>query len=418
MAIQGLRTTTNFATDERPKNWREGILYLYPNGKAPLTALTAQMKSRTVDDPEFNWWEKVLQSRRIQLAGSITAVTTQWTVAAASGGQGGAKQVKLGDVLLNLATSEKVIVEADPTSDTVLTVSRGQGGTTATLITITTAGQDNWFYIIGNVNQEGSEAPTGVNYDPTKVYNYTQIFRDTFEATNTALKTRLRTVAAAKEAKRECLETHSNGLEKAFFFGSRLETTRSGNPARMTGGLTQYIPAANTFIWGTATASSSYDGGTKFEDLEDIMQWMFRFGSTEKMVFAGDVFLMNLQRLIRNAKGIHWDLKSDKEFGMNVTRVTCPFGTFVMKQHPLFTQMAGGTTGTAYYYGVNSWGFVVDMANIQYVYVKDRDTQYQPDLQSNGVDGLKSGYLTECGLEISQADTHGVIKSFVSYTAE
>lgn len=54
MAINGLRTTANFVTDQRPKNWRETILLLYPNGKAPLTALTSLMKSEKTDDPEFN----------------------------------------------------------------------------------------------------------------------------------------------------------------------------------------------------------------------------------------------------------------------------------------------------------------------------------------------------------------------------
>ena len=39
MAVAGLRGTGDWATDERPKNFREMILWRNPNGMAPLTAL-------------------------------------------------------------------------------------------------------------------------------------------------------------------------------------------------------------------------------------------------------------------------------------------------------------------------------------------------------------------------------------------
>ena len=50
----GLRASDDFVSNERPTSWRENILYLYPNGMAPLTALTAMMPTETVDDPQFN----------------------------------------------------------------------------------------------------------------------------------------------------------------------------------------------------------------------------------------------------------------------------------------------------------------------------------------------------------------------------
>ena len=47
-AIAGLRGTGDFGTDERPKDFREGILRLRPNGNAPIFALTKKKKSRTI----------------------------------------------------------------------------------------------------------------------------------------------------------------------------------------------------------------------------------------------------------------------------------------------------------------------------------------------------------------------------------
>ena len=59
----GMRGSGSFAADQRPKNWREMILYLYPNGSAPLTAMLSKMGESSVDDPEFNWWTKDLQTQ-------------------------------------------------------------------------------------------------------------------------------------------------------------------------------------------------------------------------------------------------------------------------------------------------------------------------------------------------------------------
>jgi hypothetical protein len=52
-AFLGMRGTGSWATDQRPKSYRELILMLYPNGTAPLTAIMSKLKSEVVTDPEF-----------------------------------------------------------------------------------------------------------------------------------------------------------------------------------------------------------------------------------------------------------------------------------------------------------------------------------------------------------------------------
>jgi hypothetical protein len=49
----GMRGNGDWVTDQRPKNWRETILFLYPNGSMPLTAIMSKMKSEKTDDPSF-----------------------------------------------------------------------------------------------------------------------------------------------------------------------------------------------------------------------------------------------------------------------------------------------------------------------------------------------------------------------------
>ena len=135
MAIQGLRDTSNFVTDQRPKNWREGILLLEPNGTAPLFALTSVMKTKTTDDPEFNWWDKIQPSQRLTLVtdGSGNLATGDTTLTLTSG----ASQLKDGHLLYLEESSEIVLVNGDPSSETSVNVIRGYAGTSAAAITAT-----------------------------------------------------------------------------------------------------------------------------------------------------------------------------------------------------------------------------------------------------------------------------------------
>jgi hypothetical protein len=382
----------NFVTGQRPLNWREGILLLYPNGKAPLTALTAAMKQNSTDDPEFNWWEKIAPTRRVVLSAAITNVQTNIPVVA------GAFQYKIGDILMLEATGELMRVTSAPTVDTAITaVTRGFGGGTPAAVDPTT-GNPN-IIDTGSAYEEGSDAPSGVNFDPTKVRNYTQIFRNTLEATRTAMKTRLRTGDAVREAKRECLEMHSIDMERAFFFGKAIETTVNSKPARMTGGVLSFVDPSNVIDLSNAGA------GTDMLDLENAMYTLFRYGSTEKVAFCGNRAALTINQIVRK-NATMYITPGIKEYGMNIWRLTSPFGDLVVKSHPLFNQMTSG----ANYTGMEANLVVLDMAEIIYRNMADSDTKYETDLQLPGQDSLKSGYLTECGLEVHFPLAHGYVK--------
>jgi hypothetical protein len=406
MAIQGLRTSENFVANARPQNWREGVLKLYPNGDAPLFALTNLMKSRTVDDPQFNWWEKAMETHRFALGANLsgTGGIEAVTLAAASVGT----SVKEGDILLVEHTGELLYVIADPTSDLGLTVQRGFAGTSVTAVTYNGASVNPNIRVVGSAYEEGSLAPTGVEYDPTQKYNYTQIFRDTLEATRTAIKTRLRTGNELQTAKAECLEVHSRNIELSMFFGQRYATTKNSRPLRTMGGIKSFIPSANQKTASTHTLA----------EFEEFLMLMFQYGSDEKMAFLGNRALLSLNQMVR--KNTHWQIISGiKEFGMNVTRFICPFGELVMKRHKLFNQSPGGTNaGSSTYYGLDSAMFVLDMANLTYVNLTDSDTKYQKDLQVPGQDGTKAGYLSEISMEIHHPYTHFFVNGLTSGAAD
>src|SRR5215813_7610523 len=124
-AFLGLRGSGDFTTDERPQNWREMILYLNPNGEAPLTGLMSLLASEGTDDPQFNWWEKELPAQRMALTGA--QISTDTTIGVTSG----AKDCVAGTILLHEVTNELLRVTTTPTTDTSLVVERSWGAVAA-----------------------------------------------------------------------------------------------------------------------------------------------------------------------------------------------------------------------------------------------------------------------------------------------
>jgi hypothetical protein len=76
MAVAGLRGTGDWATDERPKDYREMILYRNPTGSSPIFALTSKAKKRVVTDPEFFWWDESNDIVRLQVNGAVASGVT------------------------------------------------------------------------------------------------------------------------------------------------------------------------------------------------------------------------------------------------------------------------------------------------------------------------------------------------------
>lgn len=419
MAIQGLRNTGNFSANERPENWRAGILLRYPNSakmaKAPLTALTSLMKSRSTDDPKFHWWEKELDDRRFELhatsgdldapaAGTVQLITLKAGT--------NAMTLVRNDMLRVEATGEIVRVNADPTSDTQLYVVRGAAGSTPATVNPDGVNINPNLVAIGPSFEEGSLAPSGVNYDPTEIWNYTQIFRRTLEITGTAAKTKLRTEDALKEAKRECLEYISVDMERAFLLGRRHASVQNNKPIRWTNGIINQIDSNNI---------TNFGGTVTMAEVEEAMFSMFKFGSDEKLMLGGNRALLALQQAVRKNTTAQWQVNEGiKEYGMKVTRFTTPWGEMVFRSHPLLTQNAsglnsnGGSDSDRRYYGMDTWAFILDMDDIKYVYMDGRDLQYQKDLQQNGMDGQQAGYLAECGIELHHAVNHGLWQNMYS----
>lgn len=414
MAIQGLRNTTSFDTPNgrRPQNYRETLLMLYPNGggieKAPLTALTAVMKSEATDDPVYHWFTKQLQDRRLKLGADLSGTPVAGDTAniTVDANYNGAYSVKEGDLLYAEQTGEVLYVNATPSTNTTISVIRGfdkEVGAALTAIDYDGAAVNPFLVVIGSAFEEGSAAPDPVSFDPTEIFNQTQIFRATYGLTGTAANTRTRLGSEEAELKREALENFGVDMERAFFFGKKTTTIRNGQPLRTTNGILSYIPTANRF-------TPASNGALTFDELENWSLDIFRYGSTEKLCFCGSTFLNAVSKMVRKNGQGNYELSGEvKEYGIGgIRRLRMPTGTLVLKAHPLFSQMAGSTSGQVYT-SMDNAAVILDMRNIKYRYLKNRDVKFQDNLQLPGVDAKLAGWIAECGLEVHHPYTHSMI---------
>ena len=423
MAFLGMRGNGDWVTDQRPKNWREKILQLYPNGDAPLTAILSMMKNESTDDPEFNWWTK-------SLAGQAATVVSVWKTADLSSTEYTTSGIA-GDILYcnigteaackEFRTGHQVLLRntdnfADDTNAKVVSVVlNGASSYIACKLleadpTTTGIADTDRILIIGSINPEGGTMPAAIAYDPTKHYNYTQIFRTPLSITRTARKTKLRTGDQYREAKREALEMHSIEMEKAFLWGIRTEGTGdNGKPERTTAGLVRSVidnsGNVSDFTSDTDFTDTSWlSGGEEWLDVQ--LEQIFRYGSQDRMAFAGSGVVLAINKLVKEYGNYEFS-SSTKDYGIQVKSWVTAFGTLHIKIHPLFS------------YEVTNRNCMVvfDPADLRYRYIDDTTFFADPDKQNTGrnrIDGTDEEYLTECGLEFHHYAKTGFMSGFGS----
>jgi Family of unknown function (DUF5309) len=396
--FMGLRGSRSYDPDATPKNWREGILRLYPNGGpnggAVLTAFLALIDAERTSDPEFNWWERPLPLRHAATTGAQLTSDTSLTIQAVAGEPTLGKIFRKGYIVINTRTKEHMLVTADQTVATTVVVQRAYGETAAAAMNAL-----DELRVIGNANEEGGPLPTPVAYDPTKQFNYTQIFRTPLHVTRTALKTRLRTESAIMQAQIEALELQAMDIEEAFLFGERYETTgANGMPSRTTRGMQRWIEAlapGNAVVAGATTTEEQFLG---------MLEPMYRYGSIEKLWLVGSHAATVITRLAKLGSQINLEA-GDEVYGIRLHRFVTALGDGYLRLHPLFNLYADW----------RSMLMVIDLEHIRYRYVDD--IGFYDHRQSPGDDALKSEWLCEAGLEVNHAQVHGLVSNLTAAAA-
>lgn len=419
-AGQGIRTTAGWPTGFRPQRPRDLMLFLKNNGDLTFTGMMSMLKRSKPKDPRFSQFTK----NTPQQAGAITEIYSDALMANAySAGNNAAGMylyVKVAEALAKeLRAGHTVLLrDSDDYRDDVaaviteVTYAGASSKITVRTLEATTNSTSkdpssaDRLLVIGNANEENSVVPDSINYNPIEMWNYCQIFRTPYRVSGTQLETEMVGGSTLKEEKREKFFLHGIEIEKAFIWGRRHIETVNGMPCRYTMGIIPMIQeyaSSNCFDY-TLEAGATYAGKTWIEMgkywLDSVCETLFTYGSSEKLVVAGNGFLTGIQRIAENF-GLQLN-NVPTRFGYNVREYVTPFGTLMFKTHPLLSLE---TTN-------KNTGIVLEPDNLEEMVL--RDTQSRPDINfnkggHNSVDGICEEWLTETGLFFKHPDTFGLL---------
>lgn len=413
----GMRGTGSWANGVRPENWREMIMYLYPNGSAPLTGIMGMQASEPVNDPVFHWFEKDLPAQMAAVEGAYTEPTLTTEAAAVSVGsivyfnvsQEEASEFRIGHQVLVENADATTFFEVQ--GEVVNVLLAGASSYIALKFHESTAdiSTADTISVTGNGNEEGADMPDSITYDPDELYNLTQIWRTSLSLTKTAMKARIRYGSDAyKLAKREALEIHAIEMEKSAIFGRRYATTGvKRQPKRFTGGLMWAITSRapeNVFDYRTDPA---YAGKTWIQGGEEWMDEKLTYintrGSGDKLGIGGYGAAQSFQALVR-AGGEYQITSSTQSYGLKVTDWLTSNGTLSTKTHPLFVDKPSYRNTMIIY------------EPARFKFRPFRDTRFiedPPDKnenRNNGKDSVDEEYLTEGGFEYNNAQTGMILR--------
>lgn len=362
----GMRGSGDWSSDERPQNWREMVLRLFPNGAAPLTAIMSKLKSEKTDDPRFNWFEKDLAAQ----GGTVTNVfidqlSTAYVFAthqATFGIQGGILYVQMAEAVSNhfRVNHQVVLRDSDRRSDVDVQAhvrSVVKAGASSYIVVALLEADDNSsdstnfniasvdeVWITGNAQPEGGNLPQAIAYDPTPLHNFTQIFVTPLSITRTAKKTRLRSENAYQTAKMEALQYHSIEQEQSYIFGERLETTdpNNGQPLRFGRGIINWVRSDSEAVNSDYALStdSSISGKTWLQGgedwLDDNLETIKRWNDQRLLMgLCGSGFQSAINKLAKSSGQITLD-PMDTVYGLQISKWVVPGLTIALIDHPLF----------------------------------------------------------------------------------
>lgn len=318
MAVRGIFASDSGIVGDPRGDFASALLTEMPTGTAPLFALSSGMPSRPATDVVINWFEENHISGRTTTSGAVASTTTTAIPVV------DASSYPPGIVVLNEATAEFMFVTG--VSGNTLTVIRGFAGTTPVNV-----GSGDGIQRIGNANEEGSSAPIAIANLGRPLFNYCQIFRNTWNVTGTAQAVEYYTGNQEAKTQRDAALFHGEDIERALMFGKKVIGVRNNQPFRMMDGLDAMITSNITAAGGT----------TSWTQLDAFLQTIFsrniKGKPNERIAFTGNQGLSVLNQIARLNSTTYIE-PGQKEFGINVFKWITPFGDISLMTHPLMVE--------------------------------------------------------------------------------
>lgn len=379
----GVFNTTNNPTELNARSFASTLLRLFPDGAAPIFALTSQTGRSKAKASTHGYFSKTMTFAATQInngAGYVAGATT-FVVDSTAG--------MLANQVLHFPRTQENMRIVSVDSATQITVTRAFGRVAAAALL-----DNDHLLVIGTAHAEGSARPTARGLTTVHIPNYTQIFRDAWALTDTARASYTEMgFENIAENKKDCMLLHSTSIEQAIIWGQPKMDTSGAQPVHATQGIIdameQYAPA-NT---NTADAATSL---TEFEALmEPAFTYSHDLGDTKsRMLFGGATAIKAINKIAR-LNGTVQLMDGQTNFGFKFSTFRFYKGTIYLVEHPLFNGMPQ----------MSGLALVVDMPALKLAYMDGRDTRPEEyggtgKNNANGVDAQGGSLTTELAVEL------------------
>jgi hypothetical protein len=378
--LGGMFNTTQNPVELNQRSFSETILRLFPNGSAPMFALTSQSGKSKAKASTHGYFSKTMSFNRITLTAASLAASTNLQIASTAGMVGSM-------VMFNTRTRENVRVTA-VVDGSNLTVVRGFGRVAAANMNI-----GDVLIQVGTAFEEGSNRPPARRLQTTYVPNYTQIFRNAWALTDTARASLSEAgYSNITEDKKECSMFHSVDIESAIIWGQAKMDTTGSTPIHSTQGVLDAIEQYAGANSNTAAATTNYS------QLVSLVEPAFEYSTDmsnpkDRVAFCDKTALKVLNDVGRKSGQVQIN-NAQTSFGMRFTQFNFYKGTINLIEHPLLN-------------GLQQSGMmlVMDMAALKLAYMEGRDTKPESygetgKIVENGIDAVGGSLTTECAVEL------------------
>jgi hypothetical protein len=276
------------------------------------------------------------------------------------------------------------------TSDTALTIKRGFAGTTAAAIA------DNAYLTkIGNAFAEGTLSPKATTRNPTKLKNFCQIFKTTYEITETAKVTKSRTGPVLEKDKKRKMFDIMRDMEMASIYGRPSETLgENKKPLRTTAGLLNFITTHRT-NFGSGGGKVAWNEDNLIDFFSQVVDYDGMGAGNQRLAFVGNTGLTAINKLARNSNStrINFEKQVAVVYGMNFTKWVLPQGEIYFKTHPLFN----------IHPELSKAMMVINPKGIKERPL--RKLKFKDNVQAPDADYQKGQWIAETGFEVNHEET-------------
>lgn len=346
--------------------------------------------TRTVANPEFDELESNVPGRFCKVSGAGYAASGAVTITVTGSGSSPAYIFTPGDVVVNMASGERLLVATVASTATITVAAAGRAyGTTAAA----SGNAQDSLLIIGNVNEENGGVRNVNSTRLEKVTNYTQIFRNTMSVSGTESEAELYGGPDLPHQRKVKGIEHARDIERSFLWGEKKKDTggTQGKPRRATGGIEEHIVSQGAYV-------QNQNGPLTAPDMEIFIREGFTYGSATKLLMAGGRVLSALSEI---ARGQIETKNGDSTYGLSIQEWVSPHGTVNVVHNPLMVDEFSG------------WAFLLDLESFRYAKYRNRDTKLRMNVQAPDIDGQVDEFLTECGLERRGAARNALLKGVV-----